>query len=233
MFAAHLTAEWMAWVAALATPLHHRLAWRLADVTVGILMASGRRTATSWFLAAAIGDRFRSFYYFLDAVGRKAAEIAAVLLRLVLDRIDTGQRLVFALDDTPTNRYGPKVQGAGIHHNPTPGPAGAKFLYGQSWVVLSRIVRQRAFGVVGLPLLGSLYVRQKDLPKLPASAGMGYGNEKANSSSRLWRREADGQWPSLSRIVAIPHSRPYLVFTFTELSAAILASAASWIVTVT
>src|SRR5262245_34794991 len=32
-------------------------------------------------------------------------------------------RLTFALDDTPTERYGPKVQGAGVHHNPTPGPA--------------------------------------------------------------------------------------------------------------
>jgi hypothetical protein len=32
-------------------------------------------------------------------------------------------RWLFALDDTPTKRYGRRVEGAGIHHNPTPGPA--------------------------------------------------------------------------------------------------------------
>src|SRR5512133_3925011 len=157
----------MAWVAALAAPLHDRLAWRLADVVLGILLASGRRTAASWWRAAGVGERFRSYYYFLDAVGRKVQDKAAVLLRIVLDRVDAGQRLLFALDDTPTKRYGPKVQGAGIHHNPTPGPAGAKFLYGHSWVVLSRIAHHDHCGTIGLPLLGRLYIRAKDLPKLP------------------------------------------------------------------
>jgi len=36
-----------------------------------------------------------------------------------------GDHVLFAIDDTPTARYGPKVQGAGIHRNPMPGPAGA------------------------------------------------------------------------------------------------------------
>ena len=30
--------------------------------------------------------------------------------------------LLVAIDDTPTARYGPEVEGAGIHHNPSPGP---------------------------------------------------------------------------------------------------------------
>ena len=72
-----------------------------------------------------------------------------------------------ALDDTPTKRYGPEVQGAGVHHNPTPGPAGSRFLYGHSWVVLSRIAHHDHHGTIGLPLLGRLHIRDKDLPKLP------------------------------------------------------------------
>jgi hypothetical protein len=28
-------------------------------------------------------------------------------------------RIRFALDDTPSKRYGPHVEGAGVHHNPT------------------------------------------------------------------------------------------------------------------
>jgi hypothetical protein len=172
VFAVRLTAEWAAWVAALAAPLHRRLAGRLAHVVAGILTASGRRTAASWWRAAGVGDRFRCYYYFLGSVGRKAVDVAAALLRITLERIAPGDRLVFAIDDTPTKRYGPKVQGAGIHHNPTPGPAGSKFLYGHSWVVLSRVVRHPDSGVIGLPLLGHLYVRKADVPKLPPSAGI-------------------------------------------------------------
>ena len=172
MFA--ITNEWAQWIGALEAPLHRRLAWRLATVVAGILMASGRRTAACWFRAADVGEDFRSYYYFLDSLGRKIVEVAAVLLKIVLDRVESTDRLVFALDDSPTKRYGPKVQGAGIHHNPTPGPAGSKFLFGHSWVVLSRIVHHPSHGTIGLPILGKLYVRKKDVPNLPATTGLDF-----------------------------------------------------------
>ena len=84
-------------------------------------------------------------------------------------------RLVFAIDDTPTPRYGPLVQGAGIHHNPTPGPAGGAFVYGHVWVVLGLLASHPLWGVIALPLLARLYVRKKDLagidkPHRPAFA---------------------------------------------------------------
>jgi hypothetical protein len=168
VFAVGLTAEWMAWVAALAGPLHRRSAWRLTAAVAGILLAQGRRTASSWWRAAGIGTRFRSYYYFLDSVGRKTTAVAAVVFALLRGPLDDPEgRLLLALDDTPTKRYGPEVQGAGVHHNPTPGPAGSKFLYGHSWVVLSRIAHHGHHGTIGLPLLGRLYIRDKDLPKLP------------------------------------------------------------------
>jgi DDE superfamily endonuclease len=167
--AIRLTAEWAAWVAALAAPLHRRSAWRLAHVVVGILLAHGRRTAASWWRSAGIGEHFSSYYYFLGSVGRKATAVAPVAFGLLRERIDPGGRLLLAIDDTPTKRYGPKVQGAGVHHNPTPGPAGSKFLYGHSWVVLNRIVHHERCGTIGLPLLGRLYIREKDLPELPDS----------------------------------------------------------------
>jgi hypothetical protein len=72
-----LTPEWAAWIATLAAPLHRRSARRLAVVVAGILLARGRRTASSWWRAAGIGIRFRSYYYFLDGVGRKTTAIAA------------------------------------------------------------------------------------------------------------------------------------------------------------
>jgi hypothetical protein len=193
VFAVSLTAEWREWAAALAAPLHGRLAWRLARVLAGVLLASGRRTASRWFQAARVGTGFRSYYYFLDSVGRKAQQVAAALLKIVAQRIDSGDRLVFALDDTPTKRYGPKVQGAGVHHNPTPGPAGSKFLYGHSWVTLSRVAHHARCGVIGLPLLGMLYVRKKDIPGLPAGAGIRFATKLEMAAGAVtWLR---GQMP--------------------------------------
>jgi hypothetical protein len=78
-------------------------------------------------------------------------------------------RLTFALDDTPTARFGRHVQGAGVHHNPTPGPAGGPFVYGHVWVVLGLLARHATWGVVALPLLARLYVRQKSLAGIPAA----------------------------------------------------------------
>ena len=75
-------------------------------------------------------------------------------------------RLTLALDDTPTRRYGPHVQGAGIHHNPAPGPAGSPYVYGHVFVVLGLLVTHQAWGVIALPLLARLYVRKKDLPAI-------------------------------------------------------------------
>jgi hypothetical protein len=75
--------------------------------------------------------------------------------------------LVFGIDDTPTKRYGPKVEGAGLHHNPTPGPAAAPLLYGHLWVTVAWIVHHPLWGAIGLPVLARLYVRQADVKTLP------------------------------------------------------------------
>jgi hypothetical protein len=45
--------------AALALWLHKRSAARLPLLLVGILLATGRRTVTSWFRAAGIGTDYR------------------------------------------------------------------------------------------------------------------------------------------------------------------------------
>ena len=159
--------EWSEWVDWLAAGLHGRCRWRLAILLMGILFAQGRRTVTSWFRAAGISDDFSNYYYFIGAVGRKTEILATRLLVLLLSRLPVGDRLVFALDDTPTKRYGPKVQGAGIHHNPTPGPADQKYLYGHIWVTLAWIVRHPLWGALGLPLWAMLYVRAKDMGRIP------------------------------------------------------------------
>jgi hypothetical protein len=165
----HPPTEWRQWVDWLAAGLHGRNRWRLSLIIMGIVFAHGRRTVTTWLRASGIHDDFADYYYFLQPVGRKAKILAERLLALLLlRRLVKGERVLFAVDDTPTKRYGPKVQGAGIHHNPTPGPADQKFLYGHIWVTVSLAIRHPLWHTIGLPLVGLLYVRAKDIVKIPA-----------------------------------------------------------------
>jgi hypothetical protein len=155
------------WFSRLASALDPRSAARLARLLLGAVLARGRRTVTSWIRAAGLGDEFRPAYTALAAAGRRADLIAAGLAGAVVrPLVAGGGRLTLALDDTPTPRYGPLVQGAGVHHNPTPGPAGSAFVYGHVWVVLGLLARHPAWGTVALPLLARLYVRAKDLGRI-------------------------------------------------------------------
>jgi hypothetical protein len=156
--------EWSEWVAA---GLHGAHRWRLPVLLVGILFAHGRRTVTTWLRAVGISDDFDDYYYFLASVGRKSESVATQLLVLVLANVPLPERLLAVIDDSPTKRYGPKVEGADIHRNPTPGPADQKYLYGHIWVTISLAVRHPLYGALALPLRSMLYVRQQSMAKIP------------------------------------------------------------------
>lgn len=158
-----MTAGLKAWINQLASMLDQRVAWRLLPLITGLLFATGRRTVSSWLRAGQLSEDYQDYYYFLTTVGRKVEMLAGRLLSIVTQVVAPGERVVLAIDDTPSKRYGPRVEGAGLHHNPTPGPAGAKFVYGHNWVTLAWVVRHPLWGAIGLPLLARLYVRQKDI----------------------------------------------------------------------
>lgn len=160
------SAEVVPWIAMLAEVLDARQQARFAPLCLGLLFARGRRTVAAWLRAAGCGDQYRLYYYCLGSLGRKTEAAAARLLHLVARCLPQGGRIVLALDDSPTKRYGPHVQGAGIHHNPTPGPADQEFLYGHIWVTLAWLVRHPRWGTIALPLLARLYIRAKDVPRL-------------------------------------------------------------------
>jgi len=129
----------------------------------GVLFGTGRQTVSSWLRAGELSDDYQDYYYFLFALGDKTKALATIVWRIAVEVIAPSGRIVLAIDDTPSKRYGPKVEGAGLHHNPTPGPAGAKLVYGHNWVTLAWVVRHPMWGTIGLPLLARLYVRQKDI----------------------------------------------------------------------
>ena len=108
----------------LAGGLHARLRHRLTAVFLGIVFAVGRRTVSRWIAAAGVSGDWKAQYYFLGSVGRRTDQVALRLMLMVRGELPTNGRVLFVIDDSPTKRYGPQVQGAGFHHNPTPGPAG-------------------------------------------------------------------------------------------------------------
>lgn len=167
MTSSHTSPVSCQWFFQLAASVDARSAVRLTRLFLGAVLARGRRTVTSWIRAAGLSAEFRPAYATVAAAGKRADTIAARLANTVVRPLVGGsERLLLGLDDTPTPRYGPLVQGAGVHHNPTPGPAGSAFVYGHVWVVLGLLVGHAAWGVIALPLLARLYVRAKDLKSI-------------------------------------------------------------------
>lgn len=157
------------WNAQLAEPLDRRSRKYLMPLLIGVLFAQGRRTASRWFTAAGVNEDWRVHYHFLFTLGHRTRQVATELLKIAmrwLPKTHVGDYVRVALDDSPTKRYGPHVQGAGIHYNPTPGPAGNDKLYGHVWVTISWLVRHPLFNTIGLPLLSLMYIRKSDLEKL-------------------------------------------------------------------
>jgi hypothetical protein len=153
------------WFARLARLLDRRSAPRLVWLFLGAVLARGHRTITSWIRAAGLSRQFQRCYTAVAAADKQANLIAARLFHEVVKLlVAESPRITLAIDDTPTQRYGPYVQRAGIHHNPTPGPAGSPYLYDHIWVVLGLLAVHPAWGVIALPLLARMYVRAKDLP---------------------------------------------------------------------
>lgn len=160
------------WIAFLSTGLDRRSRKYLLVIVLGMVLGSGRRTVSSWLRAAGVADDWQDHYYFLQTLGRSAGGVATRLLVLLVRRIPVshvGPYVKLAIDDSPTKRYGPNVELAGIHHNPTPGPSGSEFLYGHVWVTISWLVNHPRWGCIGLPLRALLYARQKDLQALENS----------------------------------------------------------------
>ncbi|MCG8587043.1 MAG: transposase, partial [Pirellulales bacterium] len=177
--------EWSEWTTRLSAGLHARNRWRLPVLVVGILFAQGRRTVTTWLRAAGVSDDYQDYYYLLAALGRKSESVATQLVALLLRTLPLPERLLLVIDDSPTKRYGPKVEGADVHHNPTPGPADQPFLYGHVWVTISLALRHPLWGTIGLPLRSLLYVRKQTMATIPKERGWQRFATKLQLAARL------------------------------------------------
>jgi hypothetical protein len=157
------------WIRGLTNLIDRRLRGVLALAFCGLLLTrERRRTCTAWFRAGGIDREFRSGYRAIGATGRNAKAMGmSILFDIANSPAAKSERIKLTLDDTPSQRYGPCVEGAGLHHNPTPGPSNQPFLYGHVFVTLAWAVEHPDWGTISLPVRSELYVRRKDMPKIP------------------------------------------------------------------
>jgi len=168
-----LTGSMATLVKSMGCMLDPRMAFRLSIIIAGMMLADDRRVAAAWFASAGVQDDWDRFYDCLISVGRRTPLLALPLLTAVVRKFAPGAdgHVVVALDDSPTRRFGRHVEGAGVHHNPTPGPADGEWIYGHNWVSLCFLATHPLWGVIALPLLSMLYVRQKNVPALEEKYG--------------------------------------------------------------
>ncbi len=148
--------------------LDKRIGFRFPIVIAGAMLAGGRRTAASWFRCAGVKDDWDRFYELLASIGRDSPSLMLPILKFLMLGFDPGASgyWTIAVDDSPTKRFGPRVEAANIHHNPTPGPGDGEWLYGHNWVCLAMLLSHPVFGTIAIPLLSRLYVRLVDIAKL-------------------------------------------------------------------
>ena len=154
--------------ASMSRLLDARIAFRFPIVVAGAMLATGRRTAANWFRRAGVKDDWDRFYELLQSIGKNATSMVLPVVAMIVRKFDPGPDGYWklAVDDSPTKRFGPRVEAANIHHNPTPGPGDGPWLYGHNWVCLAMLMKHPLFGVIALPLLSRLYVRKVDVAGL-------------------------------------------------------------------
>jgi len=142
----------------------------LSLILGALLAVARRRTVTQWLRAAQISDDFRQAFYHIPHIGRKSRLMFDEMIDVILEKlgpvIAAAAFIRLVLDDSPTKRYGKKIEGAGYHHNPTPGRTNAKHCFGHSWVVAVIVVTHPLFGEISFPIAAELYLRQKEIAKL-------------------------------------------------------------------
>ena len=155
----------------LASKLKTQIKTFFLPLLLGTLLAlARRRTVTTWLRAAHISEDYRNIFYHMPSIGRKSQELFGEMLANILEQLKDAITLApfirIVLDDSPTKRYGKKVEGAGYHHNPTPGKTDATLCFGHCWVVATLVITHPLFGETSFPIAAELYLRKKEIDTL-------------------------------------------------------------------
>lgn len=156
-------------ILAITTCINKRIKEYLPKIITAMILAVSQPTITGWLRRFPGGIPKSTLYYQVASIGRKVTEFEDAVAEFIgtyKDLLSDASSLTFIIDDTPTKRYGPKIEGANYHHNPTPSKTDARLCYGHSWVVLAIVLPHPTRGAIVIPLRHLLYIRENDVKKL-------------------------------------------------------------------
>ena len=95
--------------------------WYKVEVLVtGAILAPGKRTVSAVLRVMGMKDdgKYAQYHQVLSRAVWAGLEVSAILLRLLLKTFDTGEPLVFGIDETIERRRGEKIAAKGIYRDP-------------------------------------------------------------------------------------------------------------------
>lgn len=141
---------------------------RFVVLCVAAIVTSGRRTVSRMIrtVGCIAPGEVSAYHGFFSRRRWSCWMLGKVLATLVLERLDEGQPVVLAVDDTVAGHKGPKVYGRCCHRDPTRSShARTALRWGHRWVVLAVLVKFPFAPTTSrpwaLPVLAALY-RNRD-----------------------------------------------------------------------
>lgn len=94
--------------------------YRAQEMVVGALLSTGKRTVSALLRVLGRADE-RNYARYHEVLSRavwSGLEVSVILLRVMLETFDTGEVLVFGIDETIERRRGAKIAARGIYRDP-------------------------------------------------------------------------------------------------------------------
>lgn len=134
---------------------------RMAALTVGALLTSGRHTVTGMLTSArcVVSGHYSDYHRVFSRASWSLWTLGKILARAILAWVPADEPVVVAIDDTTAQHRGKKVYGKGCHHDAVRSAhQQIVFKWGHRWVVLAVMVKfpfaRRRWA---LPVLVALY----------------------------------------------------------------------------
>ena len=108
-------------VGAFAPAIYSMSTWYKVEVlVVGAILATGQRTVSAVLRVMGLSDErnYAMYHHVLSRAVWSGLEIAAILLRLLIQTFDREEVLVFGIDETIERRRGDKIAAKGIYRDP-------------------------------------------------------------------------------------------------------------------
>lgn len=142
----------------------------LVSLLLGAVLVRKGFQVSQWITAAEKQKQYHQLYYQLNRTGANIEHFSKNLPVFVMEifgqHSPKSNTVLLIIDDSPSKHQGPKIEGAGYHHNPTPSKTDATYLYGHNWVNIAQVVKDGQGGVKSIPINVQIYIRDLDLKKL-------------------------------------------------------------------